>query len=82
MTRITTGNPELDPSGSERRSIGFEARRGPSYFLADWYRLTTSDLPGRQTATSAMLNHPSVRRAAAAAASNARPETSPSTSGS
>ena len=58
VTRITTGNPELDPSGSERRSIGFEARRGPSYFLADWYRLTTSDLPGRHTATSAMLNHP------------------------
>ena len=58
VKRSTSGNPELDPSGSERSSIGFEARRGPFYFIADWYRLTTSDLPGRHGPTWAMLNYP------------------------
>ena len=58
VTRNIGGNPELKPSESERSSIGFGVRTGPSYFIADWYRLTTSDLPGLQTATSAILNHP------------------------
>ena len=49
VTRLTSGNPELEPSRSERLSIGAEARRGPFYFVADWYWLTTSDLPGRKT---------------------------------
>jgi len=58
VTRLTSGNIELEPSGSERRSIGAEARRGTFYFVADWYWLTTSDLPGQHDATWAMLNHP------------------------
>ncbi|MDE0281946.1 MAG: TonB-dependent receptor [Gammaproteobacteria bacterium] len=58
VTRSTTGNPDLDPSGSERGSVGVEIRRGPSYFMTDWYRLTTSDLPGLHDADWAMLNHP------------------------
>ena len=58
VTRLTSGNTELEPSGSERRSIGAEARRGPFYLVADWYWLTTSDLPGQHDATQAMLNHP------------------------
>ena len=58
VTRRTTGNTELEPSGSERLSVGAEARRGPFYLVADWYRLTTRDLPGRRDATWAMLNHP------------------------
>ena len=58
VTRTTIGNPELEPSGSERRSIGAEARKGPFYLVADWYWLTTSDLPGQQDATWAMLNYP------------------------
>ena len=58
VTRATSGNPELEPSRSQRHSIGAEARRGPSYFVVDWYRLTTSDLPGRRDASWAMLNHP------------------------
>ena len=58
MTRRTSGNPELEPSGSERRSIGAEARSGPFYLVADWYWLTTSDLPGQHDATWAMLNRP------------------------
>ena len=58
VTRRTSGNPELEPSGSERHSIGAEARKGPFYLVVDWYRLTTSDLPGRHDPTWAMLNHP------------------------
>ena len=58
VTRSTSGNPELKPSGSERRTIGAEARRGPFYLVADWYWLTTSDLPGQNDATWAILNHP------------------------
>ncbi len=58
VTRNTTGNPDLKPPESERRSIGAEARKGPFYLVADWYRLTTSDLPGQHDATWAMLNHP------------------------
>ena len=58
VTRRTIGNPELEPSGSQRRSIGAEARSGPFYLVADWYWLTTSDLPGQHDATWAMLNRP------------------------
>ena len=58
VTRLTTGNPELKPSGSERHSIGAEARKGPFYLVVDWYRLTTSELAGQHDATWAMLNHP------------------------
>ena len=58
VKRRTSGNPELNPSRSQRRSIGAEARKGPFYLVADWYWLTTSDLPGRHDATWAMLNHP------------------------
>ena len=58
VRRLTGGNPELEPSGSERLSVGAEARRGPFYLVADWYRLATSDLPGQHDATWAMLNHP------------------------
>ena len=61
VTRLTRGNPGLDPAGSERLSVGAEARRGPFYFVADWYRLSSSDLPGRHNASWAMLNHPECR---------------------
>ena len=56
VTRETSGNTGLDPSGSEMLSIGAEARKGPFYLVADWYRLTTSDLSGQNSATWAMLN--------------------------
>ena len=58
VTRQTSGNDQLEPSRSQRRSIGAEARRGPFYLVADWYWLTTSELPGLNDATWAMLNHP------------------------
>ena len=58
VTRRTTGNPKLKPSGSERHSIGAEARKGPFYLVVDWYRLTASDLAGQHDATWAMLNRP------------------------
>ena len=56
VTRELSGNPNLDSSDSERLSIGAEVRKGPFYFVADWYRLSTSDLPGQNSATWAILN--------------------------
>ena len=58
VKRNTSGNPNLKPSDSERASLGFEARKGPLYFVADWYRLKTSDLPGQNNATYAIQNYP------------------------
>ena len=58
VTRNTSSNPDLEPSGSERLSVGAGARNGPLYVIADWYRLADSDLSGRSGATWAMLNLP------------------------
>ena len=58
VTRVTTGNPELDPAGTERLAIGAEARRGPWFIDFEWYRLSRSGLPGRNTADWAMQNLP------------------------
>ena len=56
VTRVTTGNPELDPSGTARLAAGAEARKGPFFLGVEWYRLSRSNLPGQNTATWAMLN--------------------------
>ena len=56
MTRETAGNPDLDPSGTERLAIGAEARRGPFFLDVEWYRLSRSGLPGRNSADWAMQN--------------------------
>ena len=56
VTRVTAGNPELDPSGSERLAIGGEARKGPYFLGVEWYRLSRTGLPGRNSANWAMQN--------------------------
>ena len=56
VTREVKGNPQLDPSDSERLSIGAEARKGPFFLAAEWYDLSVSGVPGLNTATWAMLN--------------------------
>ena len=58
VKRITRGNPDLDSSRQEKLSLGAGIRKEPFYFVADWYQLTTSDLPGLNRATWAMLNYP------------------------
>ena len=58
VTRLTSGNPDLDPSRLEKLSLGAGIRKEPFYFVADWYRLTASGLPGQNRATWAILNHP------------------------
>ena len=58
VARVTTGNPELSPSDTERLTIGAEARRGPWFIDFEWYRLSRSGLPGRNTADWAMQNLP------------------------
>ena len=56
VTRATTGNPKLDPSGTERLAIGAEARKGPLFLDVEWYRLSLSDLSGQNSANWAMQN--------------------------
>ena len=56
VTRETAGNPDLDPSGTERLAIGAEARRGPFFLDVEWYGLSRSGLPGRNSADWAMQN--------------------------
>ena len=56
VTRVTTGNPELDPSGSDRLSFGAEARQGPFFLGVEMYRLSRSGLPGQNSANWAMRN--------------------------
>ncbi|MCY3671205.1 MAG: TonB-dependent receptor, partial [Alphaproteobacteria bacterium] len=53
-----TGNPKLDPVKGDRLAFSAEARRGPFFLAAEWYRLTTSKGVGNNTATHAMLNLP------------------------
>ena len=54
LTRVTAGNPELDPSGTERLAIGVEARKGPFFLNVEWSRLSRSGLPGQNSANWAM----------------------------
>ena len=56
VTRVTTGNPGLDPSRTERLAIGAEARKGPYFLDVEWYRLSRSDLPGQNSADWAVRN--------------------------
>ena len=56
VTREVKGNRHLDPSDSERLTIGAEARQGPFFLAAEWYDLSVSGASGLNTATWAMLN--------------------------
>ena len=58
VTQELSGNPKLDPVKGERLSFGAEARRGPFFLAAEWYRVSTSKGVGNNTATHAMLNLP------------------------
>ena len=56
VTRVTGGNPHLDPSGTERFAIGAELRRWPDSLSVEWYRLSRTGLPGQNSANWAMQN--------------------------
>jgi hypothetical protein len=56
VTRETSGNPGLDPSDTERFSIGAEVRKRPWFASVEWYRLARSDLAGQNSADWAMRN--------------------------
>ena len=58
VTQELSGNPNLDPVKGERPSFGAEAREGPFFLGGEWYRQSTSDGVGLNTATWAMLNLP------------------------
>ena len=56
VTRVTVGNPDLDPWDTERLAVGAEARRGPFFLDVEWYRLSRSGLPGQNSADWHMRN--------------------------
>ena len=56
VTRVTSGNPDLDPSDAERFAIGAEVRKRPWFASVEWYRLSRSGLPGQNSADWAMRN--------------------------
>ena len=58
VTQELSGNLYLDPVKAERLSFGAEAREGPFFVGGEWYRQSTSDGVGLNTATWAILNLP------------------------
>ncbi len=58
VTRSTTGNPQLEPSQTERVSVGAELRKNQYSVGVEWYRLSRSDLVGQNTADWSMQNLP------------------------
>ncbi len=58
VTQELSGNPKLDPVKGERLALGAEARQGPFFLTAEWYRISTSGGVGLNSATWAMLNLP------------------------
>ena len=58
VTQELSGNPKLDPVKGDRLAFGAEARRGPFFLAAEWYRRSSSKGVGLNTATHAMLNLP------------------------
>ena len=56
VTRVTSGNEELDPSSAERVAIGAEVRKRPWSASVEWYRLSRSDLPGQNSADWSVRN--------------------------
>jgi len=65
VTQELSGNPDLDPVKGERLAFGAEAREGPFFVGGEWYRRSTSDGVGLNTATWAILNLPECAAGAA-----------------
>ena len=58
VTRYTEGNPQLEPSETERLAVGAEFRKQPYFASVEWYRQSSSDLVGQNSADWAMQNLP------------------------
>jgi len=56
VTRVTTGNPKLEPSDTTKLAIGAEVRKRPYFLGVELYRLKRSGLVGQNTADWAMQN--------------------------
>ncbi len=56
VTRVSGGNPNLDPSDNERFAISAGARKWPFSLDVEWYRHSRSGLPGQNSANWAMQN--------------------------
>ncbi len=58
VTREVTGNPELEPSETERVAIGAQFRRRPLFVDVELYKLSRSGLAGLNRANWAIKNLP------------------------
>ncbi|MCY3770009.1 MAG: TonB-dependent receptor [Gammaproteobacteria bacterium] len=58
VTRETSGNPALEPSGNERITVGGRFSKRPFFFDLEWQKTSRSDLPGQHSANWAMQNLP------------------------
>ncbi len=56
VTRETEGNPQLEPSETERLAVGARFRRHPYVLDVEWHRLSRSGLPGLRNPDWAMRN--------------------------
>ena len=56
VKRLTSGNPYLDPSTSQRFAVGAEARQGPFFLGVEWYRLARDGITGQNSADWSMQN--------------------------
>ena len=58
IERNTEGNPDLDPATAERLALEGAFKKGPYRLSVEWFRETLTDVPGNQTADSALRNLP------------------------
>ncbi len=58
IERNTEGNADLDPATAERLAAEAAFEKGPYRLSVEWFRETLTDIPGNQTADSALRNLP------------------------
>ena len=58
VKRNTEGNADLDPANAERLALEAAYRNGPYRLSVEWFRESLTDVPGNQTADSALRSLP------------------------
>ena len=58
VQRNTEGNPGLDPATAERLAVEAAFDKAPYRLSVEWFRESLTDVPGNQTADSALRNLP------------------------
>ena len=58
VQRNTEGSADLDPATAERLALEAAFKKAPYRLSVEWFRETLTDIPGNQTADSALRNLP------------------------